>query len=428
MRAPETTADAAPAPAVREVGTQLDPSTASLDDLVAKLSTMCSISEAGRICESIARRFPNFRYPTDAVHALSAERWSGMEMERRRLVDLAVATWSDGSALDEFRRTLRTRDREESMTAEAVARVLDARGVRLPADLCESLLHDDDAALRARGALLSRYSAEVDLARIAELSGHDAEPSVRSASFRAMRELVGADRVRPDQVAEVIAAGVNDPADEVETAARAALAVAGPAGATLALELIVRDGDVDDLPELTAAVVAGGRAGDLLALHLGSMVDSLTALALGEQAVKRPDLVGQLTSRFPELLAAVDAEGETRKAFFSALVRAGQARLVAESALARNLHAETRCVALDVLLAKEPTWPQGHELVRKMAADRGETTQMRSSAIDRLTKVPAGSPRGETIDDESGAFLRELLQTETNDRVRKYVNGILGTE
>lgn len=407
---------------------QLDPSTASLDDLVAELLTQCSLAEAGRICESIARRFPNFRYPVDVVHELFAARWSGMEPECRKLAELAVATWPDGFALDEFRRTIRTRDREESMTAEAVARVLDTRGVRLPADLCEALLHDDAAALRARGELLSWYSADVDLARIADLSGHDPEPSVRSAAFRAMSELVAVGRIRPEQVADAIAAGVCDDVDCVESAARAALVAAGPAGAKLALDLIVRDGDIDDLPELTAAVVGGGKAADLLALHLGARFDRLTVRALAEQAVNRPDLSVQLTSRFPEFLATLDAgDDESSKAFFSALERIGQARLIAESAAARNLDVETRCDALDVLLAQESTWPQGHELVRKTAADRGETTQMRMSAIGRLAKVPIDSPRGEAIQGESDTFLRELLQTETNDRVRKYVDGVLGT-
>jgi hypothetical protein len=90
-----------------------------------------------------------------------------------------------------------------------------------------------------------------------------------------------------------------------------------------------------------------------------------------------------------------------------------------ESALVRDLDVATRMTAVRVLLDEPTTWRDGHELVRRIAADRTETGRMRLEAIDALDRAPDG--REDEIRAETRKFLADLLPVETNDRIRAWI-------
>jgi len=401
---------AAPAPAPR-----LDVETAPLDELVAALRG--PIDGAGKlpggwspalICGAIARRFPGFRYPTDLVmHLIAMARCDDNGLAA---FDGAVASWTDDFALAEFARLLGSGAPDDRCVVHAIGRVLRTRGGGLPSDTCAALLRDANADVRRRGVELSEFAKEVDVAGLRAVASRDPEPSMRASAIYAIRNaVVDQGRVRSEDVSETILGALRDPDADVRSAAECALVAAGRKGANAAFEILVRDGDVGDAEDLVLAVVADGRAADVLDLRPSPQIVRYVATALADLADKRPELLRDASRRFAELRAAAAANDSSDVAdrLFVAARKVLGTRVVVESALARDLGVWTRMAAINALLDEPTTWREGHELARRIAADRTESGRMRLEALDVLDRAPEG--REDEVQAETRKFLSELF-------------------
>jgi hypothetical protein len=401
----------------------IDVRTASLDELVAALRGPIDDSgklpgglQAAAVCRAIAERFPDFVYPPDLVRNLA-------KVARRvnqvmSALDRAVATWTDDVALGEFARLAHSGTEDDKSILFSIGRVLHDRGRGIPSDTCSSLLRDADPDMRCRGALLFEYANDVDVAALRTVASHDADSNVRSQAIWALRlAVVDQERVRPDEVSETILSALRDPEESVRDAAERSLVAAGPKGAQTALEIVLRDGEVDEASDLVLAVVADGRAAEILDARPSKEIAGYVADSLAELADKRPQLLRDAAPRFAELRAAAASESRNSlERFLVASRKVLGSRVLAETVLARDLDVSTRRSAVDVLLDEPTTWQEGHDLVRRIAADRTEGGRMRLEAIVVLSQAPEG--REEEIRAESRKFLADLLPAETNDRVR----------
>jgi len=420
------TPSAAPAtPAVA-----IDLGTASLDELVAALRG--PISNDGHlaggiapsaVCEKIKTRFPDFRYPVDlVVHLVDM---TEHEPGSWRVFKDAMATWTNETALSEFTKRCRSRDRADARLFGDFADVLRLRGVRIPTDLCSSLLRDEDVVVRLRALRTTEFAVEVDTARIREMAARDANADVRGAALGTLRDLVvDSRRLKSEDVAETVLAALHDGDSNVQQTAEDALVAAGPKGADAAIEILTQDGDVERAFGPVEAAVAVGRAGDVLDLHLGPQVAQYAASALANRAKDHPELLRDAASRLSELHAGLAGGGsDVASSFFAAELSVFGAKTVVETALSRGLDVNTRLAAVQSLLADASTWQEGHALVRRIAADRTESGKIRVDAIADLDTNPDGASDEQVagVAAEMKKFLAELLRDETNDRVRALI-------
>jgi hypothetical protein len=406
----------------------IDIHTASLDELLAAIRG--PVDESGKtaggnsltgICGEIARRFPDFRYPTDVIERLV--RMPHDEGDRKAF-DRAVSTWTDDVALAEFARLARAGGGADGgRVVYAIARTLRDRGHGLPSDVCADMLRDEDPAVRRIGIGLAEFATDVDVAGLRTAASDEPDPTFRVAALQAMRVVVfDQGRVKPDDVSETILAALRDPDATVHCAAQCALVAAGAKGAQTAFETLQRDGDFDETDGLVLAVVAAGRAAELLDARPFPTIACNVANSLAELSGKRPELLRDVSSRFVELRSAVAVNGNV-DAFFVAALKVLGSRVVVESAVARDVDPWARVAALNALLDEPTTWHEAHALVRRIVADRGETTRMRLAAMDELDEAP--EDHVDEVLEETTRFLADLLPVETNDRVRSEIAGRL---
>ena len=408
---------ASPTPAPANAAAALDFEAAPLDELLAAIERFVADSNsvpagtANLSLDAIARRFPDYRYTADFVHRIAAKHSGAYG----NVLSRAISTWSDDAAVAELRRCFGLPDAADHQAGRAIGEALGRRDVRLPTDLVRSLLDDERPDVRDCGINLVYWAAEIDVARLKQMAADDRDPATRCAMLYEFQSLVP-DRLRPDDVADTIVAAVRDPNPDVREAAESALVAAGPKGAQAALDILARDGEVNAAQSLVWAVVANGRTGDVLDLHLGGRVARHVVDALVSLSPESPELLRDAAPRLKELRAAAAAT-DSATDFFGAVGRTLGTRFVVESALARELDPGTRDAAVNALLGEPDHWLEGHALVRRIAADRAENARMRLDAIENLE---SGAPDGrdDEIHAETRKFLTDLLRDETNDRVR----------
>jgi hypothetical protein len=308
--------------------------------------------------------------------------------------------------------------------------VLRARGGWLRSDTCAALLRDESVALRKLGIDLAEYAAQIDLAALAGIAARDPDATLRASAVWKIRTLVELDRAHPEDVADTILGALRDPDADVSYAAERCLAAAGPKGARVAIQILARDGDVDNADDLAAAAVLDGRAAEVLDMRLGRRIAAHVAEALADASAKRPELLRALAPRFAELRTAVAESKDTgvQSKFFEASRDVFGSRVVVESALNRDLDPWTRMAAVSALLENAATWQEGHGLVRRIVADRTESGRIRLDALGELETTPEGGGGGGGLREEARKFLAELLPVETNDRVRSRIAQRLAEE
>jgi len=404
--------------------TGLDLEKAGLEELLAALRG--DIDDQGHlpggvladgVVKEISGRFPGYVFPPDLVKHLVplAKRGYGPPW-----LDAAVERWSDDAALAEFARIVRSSDADDDYVLSSIGRVLRTRGEGLPSDECARLLRESDVVLRGRGVALARYARETDVAGIGRIAARDPDARLRGWALDEIHDLVVEEkRVGPDAFADVVVGALRDPDLYVQGAAERALSAAGAKGADAAIATLRRDGEVGDVESLVAAAVGAGRAGDVLDLHLGPDVARRVATALGEAAESRPDLLRDAAPRLPELRVAVGA-GENASDFFVAVRKTLGTRPVVDAATARDVPIDTRRAAAHALVEDRASWLEGHALLERVVADRGESAAMRLEALEDLEDLFDGHAATDeaAVRAEVRKFLTEVVRDETNDRVR----------
>ncbi len=411
---------AAPAP----VAGDIDLESATIESLVALLARYetSKLPGDGRVhalVKTIARRFPEYRYPADVVR-----RWS--KRNDGNVLAAALETWTDDQLMEELGRAFDVADPvfDPGLGARCGG-ALGSRGALLPSELCRRLLRDDEPARRSNGAWLSIYAREIDLDRMKEIAASDPAREPRSQALYAFHALVESGRLRPEDVTATIVAATRDPDESVRCAAASALVVAGADGARAAMEILARDGYVSEADDLVVAAVTDGLAGEVLDLRLGPRVDRHVAFALAELAPTRPELIRAMKARLPELVRAIASgySDDTREFFIGVRV-AGDVPSVAAYALDRDEDPDVRMAAIDALVADPASAIDGRDVARRIAADRREPSATRIDAIERLDQDVPEEQR-EAVHAEMRRFLEGLLAEESNERVRLEVARLL---
>jgi hypothetical protein len=425
-----------PAPAA--ASPVFDPSTASLDELLAAVERFLVKPDEGggdpqarakahdALVDAIVTRFPDHRFDVAFVRRVVAK--SNCDGQYGRLLSASIRTWSVDATLAEIRLRF---DAGDIGVGAAIARALIARDVRLPEDLVHALLRDERTDVRFVGIQLAGSAESVDVATLKEIAAHDIDANRRSQTLYMLRSLAyDRPRVPADDVADAILGALGDPDPDVRSAAECALVAAGPRGAQAAIDILAKDGEVDQTDSLVEAAAAAGRAGDVLDLRLGVGVARQLAATLADMTASHPELLQNLRPRLAELRSAVASSSDPDDAsrYFAAVGLALGAPAVVESALDRELDPSTRFAAVDALLERAATWSTGHEVARRLASDRAENARVRLEAIDRLERAPphATDARQVELHAEAVKFLSDLLRDETNDRVRACIRQALG--
>jgi hypothetical protein len=404
-----------------------DPWAASIDDLLHAIAVRAGgraakKPTAGEITKAIRKRFPDHVFSVAEFRQLAA-------IGQSDAIDDAFATWSEEFALGEFRRVFASADPEDRRERGWLGSRLVIRQAPLPSDLCNALLRNDDPQERRVGAWWVTYTDRPDVARLVEMAAADPSPDVRAAAIEAVPRLVETKKASPDAFRQIVLDAARGPDEQLRDSAYGALASIGPEGPRLALEILARDGGgMGDTESLVTAAVDGGCAADVLALHLGRSVDAIAANVLTSRVDEHPELLRGAKDLLPALRAALDRpdnQGDLQT-FVAATARVFGTDFASQSALDRNSEISARAAAVDALLGDAKTWAEGHELARRILADRTEPAGMRWAAIDLVATCTDNAESEAAVRTENRAFFTELLRDEPNVRIKERLKTYFG--